>query len=275
MKPLSGKVAIVTGASAPRGIGNAIVRRLAGDGASVIATDLSGSLQEDGDTHDKTELLHALSAELLEAGSAVMPLNMDVTDTGDVRRCIAAAMTEFGRVDILVNNAGSLAGSDKFLSTTPDQWETSFRVNILGPMMLTQAVIPEMREAGGGRIINIGSTGSLGAEPGFGAYTTMKHGLVGMTKTIAAEFGVDGILCNIVCPGYIMTDMHAAANERLAKQAAVSVDEVRKQRYANVAVRDAGQPEDVAEAVSYLAGPNSAYVTGICLPVSGGVPFGI
>lgn len=275
MKPLSGKVAIVTGASAPRGIGSAIVRRLADDGASVIATDMRGSLQIGGEAHDRTKLLHALSTELLETGSTVMPLNLDVTDDDDIRRCIAAAVTEFGRVDILVNNAGSLAGSDNFLSTMPDQWETSFRVNILGPMMLSQAVIPEMRKVGGGRIINIGSTGSLGAEPGFGAYTVMKHGLVGMTKTIAAEFGVDGILCNIVCPGYIMTDMHAAANERLAKQAAVGVDEIRKQRYATVAVRDAGQPEDVAEAVSYLAGPSSAYVTGICLPVSGGVPFGI
>lgn len=275
MKPLSGKVAIVTGASAPTGIGRAIARRLAADGAAIIATDMAGKLQIGSEDHDRTDLLKALAGELEGAGSAAVSLIMDITNADDIQECVATALSEFGRIDILVNNAGSLAGSDNFLSTTPDQWEVSFRVNILGPMMLSQAVIPEMRKVGGGRIINIGSTGSLGAEPGFGAYTAMKHGLVGLTKTLAAEFGVDGILCNTVCPGYILTDMHAAANERLAKESAVSVEDIKRQRYANVAVRDAGKPEDVAEAVAYLAGPNSAYVTGINLPVSGGVPFGI
>ncbi|MEM7564643.1 MAG: SDR family oxidoreductase, partial [Pseudomonadota bacterium] len=136
-------------------------------------------------------------------------------------------------------------------------------------------VIPCMQNKREGSIINIGSTGSLGAEAGFGAYTTMKHGLVGLTKTIAAEFGEDGIRCNLVCPGFIMTDMHAAANQRLAAANQISVDEMKSRRYENVALRKAGEPEDVAEAVAYLAGPNATYVTGIALPVAGGVPFGI
>ena len=132
-----------------------------------------------------------------------------------------------------------------------------------------------MKEQGGGRIISIGSTGSLGAEPGFGAYTAMKHGLVGLTKTLAAEFGVDGILCNTVCPGYIATDMHSAANARLAIKQDVTVDQIETQRYAAVATRRAGFPVDVANAVAYLAGPQASYVTGINLPVTGGVPYGI
>jgi 3-oxoacyl-[acyl-carrier protein] reductase len=139
-------------------------------------------------------------------------------------------------------------------------------------MMLSQAVIPEMIERSGGRIINIGSTGSLGAEPGFGAYTAMKHGLVGLSKTLAAEFGAEGVLCNTVCPGYIATDMHTAANVRLAKERGISVEQMKKQRYAHVATRDAGLPIDVANAVAYLAGPQANYVTGINLPVTGGVP---
>jgi NAD(P)-dependent dehydrogenase (short-subunit alcohol dehydrogenase family) len=142
-------------------------------------------------------------------------------------------------------------------------------------MMLSQAVIPEMRKLGGGRIINIGSTGSLGAEAGFGAYTAMKHGLVGLTKTLAAEFGPDGILCNTVCPGFIATDMHEAANTRLSQKQGMSVADIKQQRYANVALRDAGLPQDVANAVAFLAGPEAQYVTGINLPVTGGVPFGI
>lgn len=275
MKPLTGKVAIITGASAPRGIGCAIAKRLATDGASVLLTDVTGQISLNGTQHNKITFLQATADEIKAAGGQALILPLDVTQKDDVTRCVAFARSQFGRIDILVNNAGSLAGSDNFLETTPSQWETSFQVNLLGPMMLTQAVIPEMRTVGAGSIINIGSTGSLGAEAGFGAYTAMKHALIGMTKTIAAEFGVDGIRCNAVCPGYIMTDMHMAANERLALENNISVSEMMVQRYANVALRNAGEPSDVADAVAYLAGPQSAYVTGISFPVAGGVPFGI
>jgi 3-oxoacyl-[acyl-carrier protein] reductase len=96
-----------------------------------------------------------------------------------------------------------------------------------------------------------------------------------MTKTLAAEFGKDGILCNLVAPGYIATDMHTAANERIAAARGVAVDQIKTERYEAVAVRDAGQPEDVANTVAYLAGPGSAYITGIALPVTGGLPMGI
>jgi NAD(P)-dependent dehydrogenase (short-subunit alcohol dehydrogenase family) len=275
MKPLAGKVAIVTGASAPRGIGRAIAIRLAQVGASVVVTDIGGQFSIDGVEHDKLDLLASIVTEIESGGGHAVAQTVDVTREGDILRCVAAAIDRYGRLDILVNNAGSLSGSGNFLDTSPDQWEQSFRVNLLGPMMFSQAVIPEMRNAGGGSIINIGSTGSLGAEAGFGAYTAMKHGLIGMTKTVAAEFGVDGIRCNAVCPGYIMTDMHAAANRRLADENNVPISEMMARRYANVALRDAGAPGDVADAVAYLAGPQAAYVTGIALPVAGGVPFGI
>ena len=142
-------------------------------------------------------------------------------------------------------------------------------------MMLTQAVLPMMQAQGAGAIVNIGSTGSLGAEPGFGAYTAMKHGLIGLTKTIAAEFGVDGIRCNAVCPGYVNTDMHMAANTRLAQEAGVALQAIKARRYSSVALRRAGDPAEVADAVAYLAGPQSRYVTGVALPVSGGTPPGI
>ena len=275
MTSLNGKVAIVTGASAPQGIGRAIALRLAEEGAAVIVADIEGSIETDGKSRLKADLLAQLVSEIQASGGRASAAKLDVTSVEDIKTCVANTVAEFGRLDILVNNAGSLAGSDNFLSTTPGQWELSFHVNILGPMMLSQAVIPEMRKVGGGRIINIGSTGSLGAEAGFGAYTTMKHGLVGLTKTLAAEFGSDGILCNTVCPGYIATDMHNAANVRLAGENGISVEDMKRRRYASVAVKAAGLPEDVANAVAYLAGPQANYVTGINLPVAGGVPFGI
>ena len=272
---LSGKTAIVTGASAPQGIGRGIALRLAMDGADIVAADVDGTVEVQGEPRSRANLLAGLVAEINQGQSRAIAVRLDVTREEDVKACIIQTNSAFARIDILVNNAGSLAGSDNFLSTTPNQWEYSFRVNMLGPMMMAQAVIPEMRKIGGGRIINIGSTGSLGAEPGFGAYTAMKHGLVGLTKTLAAEFGVDGILCNTVCPGYIATDMHTAANVRLAAESGASLDEIKTQRYANVALRDAGLPNDVANAVAYLAGPQANYVTGINLPVTGGVPVGI
>ncbi|WP_120499235.1 SDR family NAD(P)-dependent oxidoreductase [Roseovarius sp. EL26] len=275
MTELAGQVAIVTGASAPRGIGAAIVRRLVEEGAAVVATDIDGVVEIEGRMRDRMELLQDLVEDVQNKNGTALALPLDVTNLDSIQKCIASVKQSCGRIDVLVNNAGSLAGSDSFMSTTPDQWQVSFGVNLLGPMMLAQAVIPEMQALGGGRIINIGSTGSLGAEAGFGAYTTMKHGLVGLSKTIAAEFGVDGIRCNTVCPGYIMTDMHAAANQRLAQEENATVDEIQTRRYADVALRDAGLPEDVAAAVAYLAGPGAHYVTGINLPVSGGVPCGI
>lgn len=275
MTALAGKTALITGASAPQGIGRAIALRLAQDGANIVVADLDGDMIVDGQRRSRAGLLEELTSLITDQGGRAIAVKLDVTQQPDVENCISAAIDAFGRIDILVNNAGSLAGSDNFLSTTPDEWNISFQVNLLGPMRMAQAVIPHMQAVGGGRIINIGSTGSLGAEPGFGAYTAMKHGLVGLTKTLAAEFGVDGILCNTVCPGYIATDMHMAANARLAAERDLPLQDIKAERYAAVALRDAGLPQDVANAVAYLAGPQASYVTGINLPVTGGVPAGI
>ncbi len=275
MTELSGKTALVTGASAPTGIGRAVALRLAEQGATVVVTDVGGEVELAGERVTRRALLEQLVATVeADGGQAVADL-LDVTDAGAIARCLASIERDHGGVDILVNNAGSLAGSDWFLDTTPEEWQMSFAVNLLGPMRLAQAVIPGMQRAGGGRIINIGSTGSLGAEPGFGAYTAMKHALVGLSKTLAAEFGRDGILCNTVCPGFIATDMHLAANARLAAEAGESLAETRARRYAGVALGDAGRPEDVADAVAFLAGPAARYITGTNLPVTGGVPVGI
>ena len=275
MNLLSGKTAIVTGAAAPNGIGRAAAIRLARDGAAVVVTDVAGDLDVDGSRWSKLDLLANLADEIEKSGGTAVALEVDVTNPEHIHCCIRIAKENLGRLDILVNNAGTIVGTGPFLDTKEADWTASFRVNLLGPMTFCQAVIPELRASGGGAIVNVGSTGSLGAEAGFGAYTAMKHGIIGLTKTIAAEFGGDGIRCNAVCPGYIMTDMHAAANARLAIEQEASVDEIMEQRYTNVALGRAGTPEEVAEAISYFAGPASSYVTGVALPIAGGVPVGL
>ncbi|MEM6985195.1 MAG: SDR family oxidoreductase, partial [Pseudomonadota bacterium] len=244
MRSLDGKVALITGASAPRGIGRAVAARLAREGAHVVLSDLDGDFAPEGRSQDRRELMAQGVAAIQAEGDQAEWVTLDVCDGTDVERVIADITSRLGGVDVLVNNAGSLAGAKAFLESTPDEWQTSFAVNLLGPMLLSRAVIPHMRAAGWGRIVNIGSTGSLGAEPGFGAYTAMKHALVGLSKTLAAEFGPDGILCNTLCPGYIATDMHTAANERLARESGESIDTVKAARYAAVALRQAGDPAD-------------------------------
>ncbi|QGX98036.1 SDR family oxidoreductase [Roseovarius faecimaris] len=258
---LNGKVALVTGCSAPKGIGRACAAALAAEGAFVIVSDRPGE--------GRMEAVEALAGEI---GGAALAL--DVTDAEQIAQAVAAAGAH-GGVDILVNNAGTVQGAGPFLSGTAQDWEVSFRVNLLGPMLLAQAVIPGMIEKSAGRIINMGSIGGLGGRASFGAYSAMKHGVTGLTKTIAAEFGPMGIRCNAVCPGYIATDMHEASNIRLAEAEGVPLDAMKRRRYEAVALRAAGRPEDIAAAVLYLAGPQGDYVSGINLPVAGGIQLGL
>lgn len=272
---LSGKVALVTGCAGPKGIGRACAKALAGAGAAVAVTDLAGPLELEDGPQERARLLEALAEELQATGTGAFARCLDVRDAGDVAWTVEEVADTLGPVDILVNNAGTVLGAGPFLSTTPDQWGESFAVNLLGPMMLAQAVIPGMQAKGDGRIINMGSIGGLGGRANFGAYSAMKHGITGLTKTIAAEFGPQGIRCNAVCPGYIATDMHEASNMRLAEAEGLALDEMKRRRYEAVALRAAGQPEDIAAAVLYLAGPQGAYVSGINLPVAGGIQLGL
>lgn len=275
MNDLAGKCALITGAAGPRGIGRACAKALAGAGAAVVVTDMGGTLETKDGPQERAALLEALAEEIAAAGGRATATCLDVTKAADIARVVEEAEAAFGPVDILVNNAGTTLGAGPFLNGTVEDWQTSFAVNLLGPMLLAQAVIPGMRAKGDGRIVNMGSIGGLGGRPAFGAYSAMKHGITGLTKTIAAEFGPDGIRCNSVCPGYIATDMHEGSNLRLAEAEGLPLDEMKRRRYEAVALRDAGRPEDVAQAVLYLAGPQGAYVSGINLPVAGGIQLGL
>lgn len=258
------RIAIVTGTTSATGIGRATALALAAEGASVVVTDIVVD-----------DVMLALADEIRTFGVGSAALAVDITDRSQIDACRDAVIGRFGRVDILVNNAGSLAGSLPFLDITAEQWDTSYRVNLRGTADFCQAVLPSMIERSAGTIVNNASTGGLGAEPGFGSYTATKHAVVGLTKTIAAEFGVNGIRCNAVCPGYVATDMHVAATNRLAKERGISFDEMSAERYRGVAIRRAATTAEVAQAIVYLAGPKSSYVTGVALPVSGGTPVGL
>jgi NAD(P)-dependent dehydrogenase (short-subunit alcohol dehydrogenase family) len=263
-KILANKVAIVTGAGNLRGIGRAAALKLASHGADVVVTDQA-----------LTVGLKELAAEIAEMGSRSLAVALDVADAAQISACASMAVEKLGGIDILVNNAGTTVGARPFLDISDSDWDISYFVNLRGPAQFCRAVIPIMIERGGGAIINNASTAGLGAEAGFGAYSASKHALVALTKTIAAEFGSQGIRCNAVCPGFVKTDMHMSVNERLALESGIDADEIASRRYLGVAMKRAGEPAEVADAIAYLASPASSYITGIALAVAGGTSVGL
>ena len=264
MGSLEGRIAIVTGAAG--GIGTAIALALAEEGARIAACDLA-SRHDDG--------LAPLANAVSDRGGEATVMAVDVSRKADVETAVAATHEAWGGIDILVNNAGTTAGAGPFLDITDADWQSSFAVNLKGPADFAQAVIPEMRRRGGGAILNIASTAGLGASASFGAYTATKHGLVGLSKTIAAEFGCDGIRCNAICPGFVRTEMHLDATRRLAAQEGIGEVEMAARRYAGVPLGRAGEPDEIARLAVFLAGPGGAYITGAAIPVAGGHPVGL
>lgn len=258
MGDLAGQVAIVTGAGSLGGIGAATVNCLVDRGAIVWATDIDGfGAERVGETHGAT-------------GRAV-----DITDRAQIDACVAEVLAAHGRLDILVNNAGTAAGGKPFLEVTDQDWQTSFAVNIKGTADFCQAVIPSMQAQGSGCLVNLSSMTGLGAQRAFGAYTTSKHALIGLTKTIAAEFGPEGIRCTAICPGFIATEFHEAVNRRLAGEKGMALEDFKTERYESVAMRRAGTPQEVAELIAFVCGPGGSYLTGVALPVTGGVQLGL
>ena len=258
MAELAGQVAIVTGAGSLGGIGAATVKYLKDMGATVWAVDVNGA--------GATEVAAAHGA----TGRAV-----DISDRAQIDACVAEVMATHGRLDILVNNAGSTAGAKPFLDVTAEDWQHSFAVNIKGTADFCQATIPHMQAQDAGCIVNLSSMTGIGAQRAFGAYTTAKHALIGMTKTIAAEFGPDNIRCTAICPGFIATDMHEGVNQRLADEKDMELEAFKAERYQTVAMRRAGTPDEIARLIAFVCGPGGAYITGVALPVTGGVQLGL
>lgn len=242
---LDGKVAIVTGAA--RGQGESEARLFAAAGARVVLTDL---LAEEGE---------AVAASI---GEAAVFVRHDVTSADGWAEVAERAREAFGRIDVLVNNAGiwRTAPVDQ---ETEERFERILRINLVGPFLGIRAVVPSMREAGGGSIVNISSTAGLRGIPGHAAYGSSKFGLRGLTRSSALDLAADGIRVNSVHPGAIDTPMIAAAGY---ERGAGGFDRAPLHRV--------GVPEDVAELVLFLASDASSYITGTEFAIDGGLTTG-
>ncbi|HZN16980.1 MAG TPA: SDR family oxidoreductase [Micromonosporaceae bacterium] len=232
------RVAVVTGAA--QGIGRRTAEVLAAEGYAVAVFDL--------------QQVTGLGDALVVTG--------DVTDAADVDRLATAVLERFGRVDALVNNAG-IAYIAPAEATPLDHWRRVLEVNLTGPFLLSQVLGRHMLAQGSGAIVNIASVAGLRGVADRAAYNASKHGLVGLTRTLAAEWGGRGVRVNAVCPGWVKTDMDDVSQSAGAYGDADITEHVPLGRFA--------QPEDVAQAVAYLADPaRSGFVNGVTLSVDGG-----
>jgi 2-hydroxycyclohexanecarboxyl-CoA dehydrogenase len=240
---LKGKTAVVTGGGS--GIGRACSLQLARDGAAIAVWDLNGEAA--------AETVRLIEAE----GGRAKAYVGDAAAKGDIDRILAAIRADLGAVLVLVNNAG-ITGFCPFLEITHEALERMYRVNLMGPFILTQAAIPDMLAAGWGRIINISSSSAQTGAKGMAHYSSSKGGVVALTKTLAVEFAERGITVNNIPPGFIDTPMLRASPIDVDSQAAASP------------MKRPGRPEDIAAACGFLASEAAGYITGQTIGVNGG-----
>ncbi|HEX5760233.1 MAG TPA: 3-oxoacyl-[acyl-carrier-protein] reductase [Thermoanaerobaculia bacterium] len=242
---LDGRTALVTGAS--QGIGEAVARRLAGQGARVVLAARN------------EEKLGAVAAAIAAAGGRALAFRLDVSDPAAVGERLKALPEEFAAVDVLVNNAGITA--DNLLARMGlEEWERVLRTNLTGAYALSRELVRGMMRRRWGRIVSISSVVGLMGNAGQANYAAAKAGLIGFSKSLARELGSRNITVNVVAPGYVETAMTAALAE-----------DSRRELTAGIALRRLGAPDDVAWAVAYLASEEAGYVTGHVLNVSGGL----
>lgn len=246
---LSGRVALVTGGS--RGIGRAIVARLAGAGAKVAFVYQSNQ-----------EAADALASELSGQGSEVRAFRADVSQKAEADQVVEQVVEAFGRLDILVNNAGITR--DGLLATmTAEQWQQVIDTNLTGVFNFCQAVTRTMMSQRYGRIINMSSVAADFSNPGQANYAASKAGIEGFSRCMATELAKRGVTVNCVAPGFIETDMTVAVVNSFG-------DKIKQA----IPVRRLGKPEDIANAVHFLASEEASYITGQTLKVDGGLTLG-
>ncbi|MCP3984587.1 MAG: SDR family oxidoreductase [bacterium] len=270
---VSGKTALITGASNRTGIGCAIARRMAAGGANVVLTDLaSGSAVAAGIERGSIEGLQEIAAELAdEHGVPTLALPLDVTDDSSVQAAVSAVGERFGRIDALFNNAGTVFGAPSVLHEYDiEAWNKTLDVNLTGMLRVTRAAVPLMQGAPGA-IVNTASRAGKKPAATNGAYSVSKAGVIMATKVMAVELAPLGIRVNAICPGLIETDLQKGNVALRAHLWQVSPEEARERLLSTVPMARMGSVDEVAEVCAFLASQASSYITGQALNIGGGI----
>ena len=255
---LTGQNAIITGSTS--GIGLGIAEALAAKGANIVVNSYS----------DRTED-HAIAADLAARhGVEAVYIKADMAKPDECRGLVEQAVSRFGTLDILVNNAGiqHVAPVEEFPT---ERWDAIIAINLSSAFHTTAAAVPHMRAAGYGRIVNIASAHGLRASPEKAAYVAAKHGVVGLTKTVALELAGQGVTCNAVCPGFVLTPLVEVQIEDRAKETGLDREAViRDIILAKQPSKQFATVEEIGAATAFLASKAAAQITGTTLSVDGG-----
>ena len=251
MKRLEGKVAVITGAAS--GIGRASALLFAREGAAVMVADLDAKAGEEA------------VAQIQREGGEVAFVRTDVSESTDVERMIRTAVETFGRVDVLFNNAG-VNFPATVVDITEQAWQRSLDVNLKGVMLGCRHAIPEMLKSGGGSIINTASMLGLVASPRQAPYSAAKGAVVMLTRQVAIDYAQRNIRVNCLCPSEVNTEM----NRRFIEQSPNPQAELRRV-LARIPMDRMAEPDEIAAAALFLASDDSSYITGVALPVDGGL----
>jgi NAD(P)-dependent dehydrogenase (short-subunit alcohol dehydrogenase family) len=249
-----GASAIVTGGGS--GIGAAISRRLAREGYAVT---LVGR---------RLEPLAEVAEELTRGGAEALAVAGDVGEPDDAQRAVDEAVEAFGGLDLLVNNAG-IGDGGTALEEDPGGWDAVLRINLTGAFLMARAALPHLLPRRGS-IVNVSSTSGFLAGPGWTAYCTSKAGLVMLTRCLANDFGPAGVRANCVCPGWVRTPMGDEDMDAVARAHGTDREGAYRLVHEDVPLRRPAEADEIAAAVSFLAGPDASYVNGVALPVDGG-----
>ncbi|MBL8628616.1 MAG: SDR family oxidoreductase [Rhodospirillaceae bacterium] len=281
---LANKVALITGAGRHKGLGEAIAQKFAAEGATVVITDIgkpSGPMlsADHIGTTDEMESVAAgvrTHAQAVGSNAKVLTFTCDVRSETDIQRVIADVVAQCGKLDIVVNNAGIGYIMKPLTEFSIEEWDLILDVNLRGPFLMTKHAAAQMlkqHQAGtskGGRIINIASRGAKSATAHLVAYTSSKHGLVGLTRVAATELGPHGITVNAVCPNHVTTGLGAKQNAHRGKVLGTDLAGVLAFRTSRIPLGRVGLAEDTANACVFLASDEAAYITGEAMNVSGG-----
>ena len=263
-----GKVAVCTGSGRPGGLGEAILGRLGKEGYRLVVTDVDGS----GSSHlAKPDEMETVAESLRSQSAEVLSHACDVRSPESVEQLFDAVMAHYGRVDVLINNAGIGFVMKDTREVLPDEWNLVIDVTLSGVFHCTQVAAAHMEAAGrGGRIINIASQAAKTGFPHMAPYCAAKHGVIGLTRTAAIDYGAAGITVNAVCPNHVTTSLGGAQNAYFSAFKGMTESAYLEEMAARIPLQRIGQAADTAAVCAFLASDDASFITGEAINVSGG-----